>query len=154
MLNPSRWRNIATARTLFVMIFLAGIGLIFSIISLLYLSQQLISTKTNDIDARRSALSVDGAIQTSINRVMSLVIDNAIWDDAVRKVYPPTLDTTWLYNTWGAGYKINNLYDGTFVLDENYRVLWGSFHSKPFDEKISAFSAKGYSRLLAKTGSR
>ncbi len=60
MFNPSRWRNIATARTLFVMIFLAGVGLIFSIISLLYLSQNLISSKTNDIDARRSALSVDG----------------------------------------------------------------------------------------------
>ncbi len=150
MLNPSRWRNIATARTLFVMIFLAGIGLIFSIISLLYLSQQLISTKTNDIDARRSALSVDGAIQTSINRVMSLVIDNAIWDDAVRKVYPPTLDTTWLYNTWGAGYKINNLYDGTFVLDENYRVLWGSFHSKPFDEKNLSFFGEGLQSLISK----
>ena len=150
MLNPSRWRNIATARTLFVMIFLAGTGLIFSIISLLYLSQQLISTKTNDIDARRSALSVDGAIQTSINRVMSLVIDNAIWDDAVRKVYPPTLDTTWLYNTWGAGYKINNLYDGTFVLDENYRVLWGSFHSKPFDEKNLSFFGEGLQSLISK----
>ena len=74
---------------------------------------------------------------------MSLVIDNAIWDDAVRKVYPPTLDTTWLYNTWGAGYKINNLYDGTFVLDENYRVLWGSFHSKPFDEKNLSFFGEG-----------
>ena len=104
MFNPSRWRNIATARTLFVMIFLAGIGLIFSIISLLYLSQNLISSKTNDIDARRSALSIEGAIQTSINRVLSLVIDNAIWDDAVRQVYAPKLDTEWLYNTWGAGF--------------------------------------------------
>ncbi|EPK7358658.1 putative bifunctional diguanylate cyclase/phosphodiesterase [Kluyvera ascorbata] len=148
MLNPSRWRNIATARTLFVMIFLAGIGLIFSIISLLYLSQQLISAKTNDIDARRSALSVDGAIQTSINRVLSLVIDNAIWDDAVRKVYPPTLDTTWLYNTWGAGYKINNLYDGTFVLDENYRVLWGAFHSNSFNEQDLRFFGDGLQALI------
>ena len=149
MLNPSRWRNIATARTLFVMIFLAGIGLIFSIISLLYLSQQLISTQTNDIDARRSALSVDGAVQTSINRVMSLVIDNAIWDDAVRKVYPPTLDTTWLYNTWGAGFKINNLYDGTFVLDENYRVLWGSFRSAPFNDQNLGFFGDGLRALIA-----
>ncbi|MEX3021115.1 putative bifunctional diguanylate cyclase/phosphodiesterase [Kluyvera sp. STS39-E] len=148
MLNPSRWRNIATARTLFVMIFLAGIGLIFSIISLLYLSQQLISAKTNDIDARRSALSVDGAVQTSINRVLSLVIDNAIWDDAVRKVYPPTLDTTWLYNTWGAGFKINNLYDGTFVLDENYHVLWGAFHSNPFNEKDLRFFGDGLRELI------
>lgn len=149
MFNPSRWRNIATARTLFVMIFLAGIGLIFSIISLLYLSQNLISSKTNDIDARRSALSVDGALQTSINRVLSLVTDNSIWDDAVRQVYAPQLDTTWLYNTWGTGFKINNLYDGTFVLDENYRVLWGSFHSSPFSERNLDFFGEGLEALIS-----
>lgn len=148
MFDPSRWRNIATARTLFVIIFFAGIGLIFSIISLLYLSQSLITSKTNDIDARRSALSVDGAIQTSINRVLSLVIDNAIWDDAVREVYAPRLDTTWLYNTWGAGFKINNLYDGTFVLDENYRVLWGSFRSSPFSERDLSFFGSGLKALI------
>lgn len=149
MFDPSRWRNIATARTLFVIIFFAGIGLIFSIISLLYLSQSLITSKTNDIDARRSALSVDGAMQTSINRVLSLVIDNAIWDDAVREVYAPKLDTTWLYNTWGAGFKINNLYDGTFVLDENYHVLWGSFRSSPFNEHDLAFFGDGLKALIA-----
>ena len=150
MFNPSRWRNIATAKTLFVMIFLAGIVLIFSIIALLYLSQNLISSKTNDIDARRSALSVDGAIQTSINRVLSLVIDNAIWDDAVREVYAPKLNTTWLYNTWGAGFKINNLYDGTFVLDEHDKVLWGSFRSAPFTETNLDFFGEGLSALIAK----
>ena len=149
MFNPSRWRNIATARTLFVMIFLAGVGLIFSIISLLYLSQNLISSKTNDIDARRSALSVDGALQTSINRVLSLVTDNSIWDDAVRQVYAPKLDTTWLYNTWGAGFKINNLYDGTFVLDENYRVLWGSFHSSSFNDHNLDFFGEGLEALIS-----
>lgn len=149
MFDPSRWRNIATARTLFVIIFFAGIGLIFSIISLLYLSQSLITSKTNDIDARRSALSVDGAMQTSINRVLSLVIDNAIWDDAVREVYAPKLDTAWLYNTWGAGFKINNLYDGTFVLDENYRVLWGAFRSSPFNEHDLAFFGDGLKALIA-----
>ncbi|MFG6652996.1 EAL domain-containing protein [Scandinavium sp. M-37] len=149
MFNPSRWRNIATARTLFVMLFLAGIGLIISVVSLLYLSQHLISSKTNAIDAHRSALSVDGAIQTSVNRVLSLVVDNAIWDDAVHKVYPPTLDTRWLYDTWGAGFKINNLYDGTFVLDEHYQVLWGSFHSQPFNERNLDFFGEGFAALVA-----
>lgn len=149
MFNPSRWRNIATARTLFVMLFLAGIGLIISVVSLLYLSQHLISSKTNAIDAHRSALSVDGAIQTSVNRVLSLVVDNAIWDDAVHKVYPPTLDTCWLYDNWGAGFKINNLYDGTFVLDEHYQVLWGSFHSQPFNERNLDFFGEGFAALVA-----
>lgn len=152
MFNPSRWRNIATARTLFVMLFMAGIGLIISIVSLLYLSQHLISSKTNAIDAHRSALSVDGAIQTSVNRVLSLVVDNAIWDDAVHKVYSPALDTRWLYDTWGAGFKINNLYDGTFVLDEHYNVLWGSFHSQPFNEHNLRFFGEGLTALISKHG--
>ncbi|VTP67545.1 CHASE4 domain [Leclercia adecarboxylata] len=105
------------------MIFMAGLGLIFSIMTLLYLSLNLISSKANEIDEQRTALSVQGAVQTSINRVWSLVIDNAVWDDAVREAYRPALDVDWLYNTWGAGYKVNNLYDGTFVLDERFRVL-------------------------------
>lgn len=148
MFNPSRWRNITTARTLFIMLFMAGIGLIISIVSLLYFSQHLVSTKTNEIDAHRSALSVEGAVQTSVNRVLSLVVDNAIWDDAVFNVYQPQLNTRWLYDTWGAGFKINNLYDGTFVLDENFHVLWGSYLSQPFNDKTLDFFGEGLQALI------
>lgn len=148
MYNPLSWRNIPTAKTLFVMIFMAGIGLIVSVVALLYLSLHLISSKTNEIDEHRSALSVQGAIQTSANRVWSLVIDNAVWDDAVREVYPPELNTEWLYNTWGAGFKINNLYDGTFVLDEHFNVLWGSFKSKAFHEQNLDFFGNGLKALI------
>lgn len=148
MVYTLSWRNIPTAKTLFVMVFMAGIGLIVSIVALLYLSLHLISTKTNEIDEHRSALSVQGAIQTSVNRVSSLVIDNAVWDDAVREVYRPTLDTEWLYNTWGAGFKINNLYDGTFVLDENFDVLWGAFQSKPVLETNLDFFGNGLKALI------
>jgi len=150
MHNPLSWRNIPSARTLFVMIFMAGIGLIVSVVALLYLSLNLISSQANEIDEQRTALSVQGAIQTSVNRVWSLVIDNAVWDDAVREAYRPTLDTHWLFNTWGSGFKINNLYDGTFVLNENYRVLWGSFRSQPFTEQNLDFFGAGLTSLIQK----
>ncbi|MGL4428859.1 MAG: bifunctional diguanylate cyclase/phosphodiesterase [Silvania sp.] len=150
MHNPLSWRNIPSARTLFVMIFMAGIGLIVSVVALLYLSLNLISSQANEIDEQRTALSVQGAIQTSVNRVWSLVIDNAVWDDAVREAYRPTLDTHWLFNTWGSGFKINNLYDGTFVLNENYRVLWGSFRSQPFKEQNLDFFGAGLTSLIQK----
>lgn len=149
MYRTLSWRNIPTARTLFAMVFMAGIGLIISVVALLYLSLHLISTKTNEIDEHRTALSVQGAIQTSVNRVSSLVLDNAVWDDAVREAYRPTLDTDWLYNTWGAGFKINNLYDGTFVLDEHFNVIWGSFQSQPFLETNLDFFGKGLKALIA-----
>ncbi|TCC01098.1 bifunctional diguanylate cyclase/phosphodiesterase [Kosakonia quasisacchari] len=148
MFNPLSWRNIPTARTLFVMLFMAGIGLIVSVVALLYLSLHLISTKANEIDEHRTALSVQGAIQTAVNRTRSLVIDNAVWDEAVREVYRPQLDTAWLHSTWGEGFKINNLYDGTFVLDEKFAVLWGAFRSQPFTEPNLAFFGDGLAALI------
>lgn len=152
MYRTLSWRNIPNARTLFATVFMAGIGLIISIVALLYLSLHLISTKTNEIDEHRTALSVQGSIQTSVNRVSSLVLDNAVWDDAVREAYRPTLDTDWLYNTRGTGFKINNLYDGTFVLDEHFNVLWGSFQSRPFNEKNLDFFGKGLKALIDQHG--
>ncbi|WLI77278.1 bifunctional diguanylate cyclase/phosphodiesterase [Kosakonia sp. H02] len=148
MLNPLSWRNLPTARTLFVMVFLAGIGLIISVVALLYLSLHLISTKANEIDEHRTALSIKGAIQTSVNRTRSLVEDNAVWDEAARVAYRPSLDTDWLYNTWGAGFKVDNLYDGTFVLDEHFAVLWGAFRSEPFNERNLAFFGDGLAALI------
>ena len=47
MYRTLSWRNIPTASTLFAMVFMAGIGLIISVVALLYLSLHLISTKTN-----------------------------------------------------------------------------------------------------------
>lgn len=150
MVNLPGWRNLPSAKTLSVMIFLAGIGLIVSVISLIYLSQHLISIKTNEIDRHRSVLSVDGAVQTSVNRVLSLVLDNSIWDDAVKQTYAPVLNTGWLYDSWGSGFKINNLYDGTFVLDQHYRVLWGSFRSQAFNETDIRFFGSGLQSLIAR----
>lgn len=148
MYKPFTWRTLSTARTLFIMIFMAGIGLTVSVVALLYLSLHLISAKTNEIDEQRSALSVQGAVQTSINRMWGLVTDNAVWDDAVAQVYRPTLDTGWLFSTWGAGYKINNLYDGTFVLDENFLPLWGAFRSQPVPQPDVRFLGAGFQALL------
>ena len=38
-------------------------GLVVSVISLFYLSQHLVSIKTNEIDKHRSMLSVEGAVR-------------------------------------------------------------------------------------------
>ncbi|GKL71077.1 hypothetical protein NUKP62_12030 [Klebsiella variicola] len=130
------------------MIFLAGLGLTASVISLLYLSQHLIASKSNEIDQQRSVLSVEGAVQTSVNRVLSLVLDNAIWDDAVTQTYAPSLDQKWLYDSWGSGFKINNLYDGTFVLDEHYRILWGAFQSQVLPRTDLSFLGAGLTSLI------
>ena len=81
MFTAFGWRKIPSARTLSIMIFLAGLGLTASVISLLYLSQHLIASKSNEIDQQRSVLSVEGAVQTSVNRVLSLVL---VWAVGVK----------------------------------------------------------------------
>jgi hypothetical protein len=48
----------------------------------------------------------------------------------------------------GAGFKINNLYDGTFVLDEKFNVIWGSFQSQPFNETNLDFFGNGLKALI------
>lgn len=149
MHKPFKWRTISTARTLSVMMFMSGIGLTISIIALLYLSLHLISAKTNEIDDQRSALAVQGAIQTKVNKMSALVLDNAIWDEAVNHVYGAKYDERWLYSTWGVGYKINNLYDGTFVLDDNFHPLWGAFRSEVFYDRGTAFLGNGFNTLVS-----
>lgn len=42
-------------------------GLVVSVISLFYLSQHLVSIKTNEIDKHRSMLSVEGAADADIS---------------------------------------------------------------------------------------
>lgn len=148
MHQPFRGRTVPTAWALFVMIFLSGVGLIFSVVTLLYLSLNLISAKTNEIEEHRTALSVRGAIQITANKMSALVTDNAVWDDAVREVYRPKLDESWLFSTWGTGFKIGNLYDGTFILDEHFRVRWGAFKGVASGDKTRDFFGRGLDALI------
>ncbi|WP_422387850.1 putative bifunctional diguanylate cyclase/phosphodiesterase [Franconibacter daqui] len=148
MHQPFRGRMVPSAWALFVMIFLSGVGLIFSVVTLLYLSLNLISSKTNEIDEHRTALSVNGAIQTTVNKMSALVIDNAVWDDAARELYRPTLNESWLYSTWGTGFKVGNLYDGTFILDEHFHVLWGAFRGATASEKRLDFFGEGLGAII------
>jgi hypothetical protein len=104
MYRTLSWHNIPTAKTLFIMIFMAGIGLIISIVALLYLSLHLISSKTNEIDEHRSALSVQGAIETSVTRVSSWSLIMPSGTMRCARFTAPD-DTQWLYNTLGAGFK-------------------------------------------------
>lgn len=58
------------------------------------------------------------------------------------------MDPAWLHNTWGAGFKVNNLYDGTFVLDQHFNILWGSFQGRPYSGHDLAFLGKGFQTLV------
>lgn len=148
MIHLPGWRNIPSARTLSIMIFFAGIGLIVSVVFLLYLSQHLIGQKANEIDKHRSVLSVNGAVQTSVNRVLSLVLDNSVWDDAVSQTYAGRLDPQWLYNS---GVLVSRLTISMTVLSYSISTTaycGDRFAASPSPGRIRSFSAAASTRLF------
>lgn len=148
MHNPLHFREIPTARTLFALIFVAGIALKFSVVALLYLSLNMISAKTNEIDAHRAALSVQGAMKTSVNKMSALVMDNSVWDDAARHAYRQPLNAQWLYETWGSRFKNYELYDGVFLLDQDFHPLWGALRGEIIEKEDLTFLGLGFAVLV------
>ena len=126
---------------------LGGVGTLIAIIALLHSSLATISAKTNEMDTSRAIDSVQASVTTEIVRMTALVNDNTAWDDAVAVLYRPKVDSAWLYSTWGAVSEDSKPYDGTFLVDENGRILWGYFRGKPFTGDVSFFG-RGYQALL------
>jgi diguanylate cyclase (GGDEF)-like protein len=60
-----------------------------------------VSTGVNAIDRARNEQVVQSAFGAAETQLANLTTDNAYWDDAARKVYEPTIDKTWVNDTWG-----------------------------------------------------
>ncbi len=144
-----QWVSAFRARTLFTLVFAAGIGLLVAVMALLYSSLAIITARTNEIDTHRSTEAVQAAVDTSVNTITAVLADNAVWDDASTETYRPALDDKWLYYTWGAVSNDGHTYDGTFILDENHRVLWGYYRDKPMIGKDVTLFGNGFEGLLA-----
>ena len=140
-------RHSPKARTLLALVFAAGAGLIVSLIVLLYSSLGTITAKTNEIDARRSTEAVQAAVDSSISTISAVLVDNGLWDDATNETYRAKVDQSWLYLTWGAVSNDSHVYDGAYVADEHFHILWGYFRDAPFTGDTSKFGG-GFQALL------
>ena len=148
MQTPSRLNISPRARLLFGVVAFAGIGLLIAIIVLLNSSLGLIAAKTNEIDARRARESVQSALDTGINTISAVMTDNAVWDDATQKTYAAHMDMDWMYGTWGNVATDDHAYDGVYVLDENYRVLWGYADDKPVTGSAEAIFGRAFPAIV------
>jgi diguanylate cyclase (GGDEF)-like protein len=135
------------ARTLLGLVFAAGAGLLVALIALLYSSLATITAKTNEIDGHRSTEAVQAAIDSSLSTISAVLVDNAVWDDATAKTYKATPDKSWLYLTWGAVSNDSHVYDGAYIADEHFHVLWGYFRDEPFKGDSAVFG-NGFEALL------
>ncbi|HVZ29999.1 MAG TPA: EAL domain-containing protein [Asticcacaulis sp.] len=135
------------ARTLLVLTFVAGASLLVALIALLYSSLATITAKTNEIDARRSTEAVQAAVDSSLSTISAVLVDNGVWDDAVSKTYRPVPDKSWLYLTWGAVSNDSHVYDGAYVADEHFHVLWGWFRDEEFKNDSASFG-NGFAALI------
>ena len=143
------WVGAFKARTLFTLVFIAGIGLLVAVMALLYSSLSIITARTNEIDAHRSTEAVQAAVDTSVNTITAVLADNAVWDDASSEAYKSRLDEKWLYYTWGAVSNDSHAYDGTFILDEDHHILWGYYRDKPVAGQDVTLFGSGFQGLLA-----
>ncbi len=142
------------ARTLFGLVGLGCVGFLVAIIALMYSSLAVVTDKANEIYAVRSTESVQGAIQTTIERMTFQVRDNTVWDDAVDKVYRSQRDKEWIYDTWGVLARDENSYDGIYVLDENFRVLHGYRNGKAEPGANLQMFGNGFASLIGVHGER
>lgn len=74
------------ARTLFGLVFVAGIGLLLAILILLHSSLTMVAEKTNELDSRRAEETAQAAITTSIDNLTETVTDNSVWNGAYDEI--------------------------------------------------------------------
>lgn len=143
-------RFLPTSSSLLRAVIISGLALVITIVLLFCFSLNLISSGANRIDNHRAVVTVDGAIQSRLRMIQSMTVDNAVWDEAARAVYQTPVDHQWLTESLASDYKVNRLYDGTLVLDENFRVIWGSVSRQPYTEVSTAFLGKGLQAVIQK----
>jgi diguanylate cyclase (GGDEF)-like protein len=136
------------ARTLFGLVFAAGFGLLLAILILLHSSLAIIAEKTNELDTRRAEETAQAAITTTIDNLTATLTDNAVWNGGQEEIYHKGIEPDWLYSTWGNKATDWNAYDGAFVLDSDYRILWGYIDGKPYPGGSLARFGAGFNALV------
>ena len=136
------------ARTLFGLVFAAGFALLLAVLILLHSSLALVAEKTNELDTRRAEETAQAAITTALDNLTSTLTDNAIWNGGQEQIYGKGIDGDWLYSTWGNKATDHNAYDGAFVLDGDYRILWGYIDGKPYPGGSIARFGAGFNVLV------
>ncbi len=137
------------ARTLFGLVFAAGFGLLLAVLILLHSSLAMIAEKTNDLDNRRAQETAHAAITTAMESLEATVTDNSIWNGAAEQIYIHGIDKDWLYSTWGVVADDSHPYDGTFILDENDRILWGYLRGNTYFGADPKVFGAGFSAMVA-----
>ena len=131
----------------------AGLGLILAIVALLQVSVEMVSSTADRIDATRSRESARAAVASALDAMAALVVDNAVWDEAVVKLSLGEVDNDWLYSTWGSVSNDANPYDGTFVLNGDLAPICGYFRDEPVPATVDrAWFGAGFEALIARYG--
>jgi diguanylate cyclase (GGDEF)-like protein len=80
--------------------------------------------RSNTIDDNRSLQAAAAAMQTVPDQLASVLRDNAIWDEAARRVYSKGSED-WFLQNWGNSSEGTSFYDTVFVLDRDNVNLFG-----------------------------
>ncbi len=147
-----RWHIDPKARTLLALVVAAGVGLLIAVVALLNSSLALITTKTNEIDTRRGYEAVQAAVDASATSLAAMITDNSVWNGATAEIYGKGIENDWLYSTWGVVADDAHPYDGTYILDENFHILWGCEQAQRVTNSDSAIFGSGFAALIKTHG--
>ncbi len=115
-----------TGRALIWMTVSCGGLVVIATWGLLQISLSAVAQRTNEIDNRRTAEALSGAVSLSQTQMANLVEVNSVWDDAVVHAYAPRLDLQWLGASWGALAKAGGDYDGVYIIGGDGELIWGA----------------------------
>lgn len=125
-----------------------GLAILAAVVLLLNASLSTIADKSNEMETERTRELVNASIQALENRLTGIATDNALWDDAVPRVYQTPVDTNWLARNWGASAGDDRPYDGAFVLDESFHRLWGVLHQNKMGPGTTELLGDGFNTLI------
>ena len=142
------WNFSPTARLLLAVVAVGGVGTLIAVVVLLNASLSVIAAKADHIEVQRANELVHASIESTLKHMSVMATDNSVWDEPVERLYHPHIDATWAYQNWGIASEDDQPYDGTFVLDEDFHVLWGYFRGEPYTGADAAFLGSGFTSLV------
>ena len=109
-------------------------------------------TQVNQVDAQRSRMAVNAAMDAMVSRLADYTHDNAYWDEVARAVYATPTDMAFLNTTLGATTQERVYADTIVVISPSGVAQLGFRKGQRQDIRLTPALTAALSRLQAKIG--
>lgn len=129
------------------LVFLGAVFALAAAVVLIYHLMGTLSGIANEQDVIRSTRAVRAAMHTGQEKLSGVLVDNAIWSDAVLHVTGQP-DADWLMRNWGNSLGQGN-YDIALVMDPDGSVLWSHSRADLVAPALEGFAHSSAAAFIA-----